>query len=143
MILVDLNVLLYAIDEDAPQHDAARGWFEREMSGDEPVGFAWIVLLGFLRLTTRAGILRRPLAPEDSTQYIDEWLAHPGARAVAPTERHWPILRGLLSHSGTAANLTGDAHLAALALEHGASIASFDRDFRRFAGVRLIVPGVR
>ncbi|GMU67372.1 MAG: ribonuclease VapC [Acidobacteriota bacterium] len=141
MICVDLNVLLYAVDEDSPHHETARKWLEQELSGDRAIGLPWIVLLGFLRLTTRAGVLRRPMAAADAISYVDEWLALPGVHALAPTAGHWRILRELLEEAGTAGNLTVDAHVAALALEHGAVVASFDRDYRRFAGLRLVVPG--
>jgi len=141
MICVDLNVLLYAVDEESERHEAARRWLERELSGERPVGLAWIVLLGFLRITSRAGVLRRPMSAADAIGYVDEWLAIPGVRAIGPSENHWRVLRELLEAAGTAGNLTSDAHLAALAIEHGAVIASFDHDFRRFPGVRLEIPG--
>jgi hypothetical protein len=140
VILVDANVLVYAIDSDSHHHRAARRWLEGALSGTAPVGFAWIVLLAFLRVTTRPGILRRPLSPEKATAFVDEWLAQPNARAVAPGEGHWQILRTLLGATGTAGNLTSDAHLAAMALEQGASICSTDRDFERFPGIERIDP---
>lgn len=140
MILVDANVLVYAIDSDSPHHRAARRWLEGALSGAAPVGFAWVVLLAFLRVTTRPGILRRPLSPEKATAFVDEWLAQPNARAVAPGEGHWQILRTLLKATGTAGNLTSDAHLAAMALERGASICSTDRDFERFPGIERLDP---
>lgn len=141
MICVDLNVLVYAVDEDSPHHETARKWLEQELSGDRAIGLPWIVLLGFLRLTTRTGVLKRPMAAADAISYVDEWLALPGVHALAPAAGHWRILRELLEEAGTAGNLTVDAHVAALALEHGAVVASFDRDYRRFSGLRLVVPG--
>ena len=140
MILVDANVLIYAIDADSPHHSLARGWLEETLSGTTPLGLAWIVILAFLRLTTRSGILRNPLPPERAMAYVDEWLAQPHVRAVSPGEGHWPILRKLLRDSGTAGNLTSDAHLAAVALERGASVCSTDGDFERFAGVERVNP---
>jgi toxin-antitoxin system PIN domain toxin len=140
VILVDANVLIYAIDSDSPHHQAARRWLERALSGTTPIGLAWIVILAFLRLTTRAGILRRPLPPERAMAFVDEWLAQPYVRAVSPGEGHWTILRKLLRDSGTAGNLTSDAHLAAMALELGASVCSTDADFERFAGVDRVNP---
>ena len=141
MICVDLNVLLYAVDEDSPHHESARKWLELELSGDRAIGLPWIVLLGFLRLTTRSGVLRRPMAARDAVSYMDEWLALPGVHALSPTGGHWRILRELLEEAGTAGNLTVDAHVAALAIEHGAVVASYDRDYRRFSGLRVVVPG--
>jgi toxin-antitoxin system PIN domain toxin len=140
VILVDANVLIYAIDADSPHHDAARRWLEDALSGTTPVGLAWIVILAFLRITTRSGILKRPLPPERAMAFVDEWLAQPYVRAVSPGEGHWAILRKLLRDSGTAGNLTSDAHLAAVALEIGASVCSTDADFGRFPGVERISP---
>lgn len=140
MILVDANVLIYAIDADSPHHASARAWLEKTLSGTTPLGLAWIVILAFLRLTTRSGILRNPLPPERAMAYVDEWLAQPYVRAVGPGEGHWTILRKLLRDSGTAGNLTSDAQLAAVALELGASVCSTDGDFERFAGVERVNP---
>ncbi|MCL4821131.1 MAG: type II toxin-antitoxin system VapC family toxin [Vicinamibacteria bacterium] len=140
MILVDANVLVYAIDSDSPHHAAARRWLEAALSGTTAVGLAWIVILAFLRLTTRPGILRRPLSPMQAMAFVDEWLAQPFVQPVVPGEGHWNILRKLVRDAGTAGNLTSDAHLAALALERGAAICSTDRDFERFPGVERIDP---
>jgi toxin-antitoxin system PIN domain toxin len=140
VILVDANVLIYAIDADSPHHPLARRWLEEALSGTRPIGFAWVVILAFLRLTTRTGILRKPLPPERAMAYVDEWLEQPYVAAVGPGQGHWPILRKLLRDSGTAGNLTSDAHLAAVALELGASICSTDGDFERFPGIERINP---
>lgn len=140
MILVDANLLIYAVDSDSVHHAAAREWLEEALSGTEPVGFAWIVLLAFLRTTTRPGILRFPLPLEQALAYVDEWLDQPHARAVAAGEEHWPVARGLIRATGTAGNLSSDAHLAALAMERGAKVCSTDHDFRRFAGVEVVNP---
>ena len=110
------------------------------MSGDTWVGLAWIVLLAFVRITTRAGIMRSPLSPEQAVCFIDTWLAQPYVSLIGPGEGHWSVLRNLLLSGGTAGNLTSDAHLAALAIEHGCEIASADNDFRRFNGVSLVNP---
>ena len=91
------------------------------MSSREGVGLAWVVILAFLRLTTRAGVLR-PLDPNAALAYVDEWLAQPTVEAVAPGAKHWPILHNLLKASGTVGNLTSDAHLAALAIERGCPV---------------------
>lgn len=135
MILVDANLLIYAINRDAPQHRRARRWWEEALSGTERVGLAWIVVLAFLRVTTRPGIMARPLGVESATGYIEEWLQQPVVEAVVPGAAHWRILHNLLLSAGTLGNLTSDAHLAALALEHGAGICSADYDFRRFHGI--------
>ena len=140
MKLVDVNLLLYAVNRDAHEHRNAKRWFESAVSGAESIGLAWIVLLAFLRITTRPGVLQQPLAQEVAIGYIDEWLALPNVELVVPGDAHWHILRGLLRASGTRGNLTSDAHLAALALENGADIYSADYDFQRFRGINHVNP---
>jgi uncharacterized protein len=136
----DLNLLIYAVDEQAADHAAARRWWEAAMSGSETVGLAWSVLLGFLRLTTSARVMREPMTADDALDYIDRWLAQPATTVVEPTGRHASVLRDLLARTGTAGNLVSDAHLAALAIEHGAQLCSADRDFARFAGLDWVNP---
>jgi hypothetical protein len=131
----DLNLLMYAVDRDAPEHPAALRWWNASLSGIETVGLAWTVLLGFVRLTTSARVVRLPLAPGAALDYVDRWLAHPVTTVVDPTARHAQVLRDLLGRTGTAGNLVADAHLAALAIEHGAVLCSADRDFGRFGGL--------
>ena len=140
MILVDVNLLVYAVDADSPHHAAARRCVEDVLSGDESVGLAWIVILAFLRITTRPGILRRQLTHEDALAYVDEWLGLDCVHAVVPGPQHWGLLRTLLETAGTAGNLTSDAHLAALAIEQGATLYSTDGDFARFPGLRHVNP---
>ena len=134
MKVPDVNVLLYAKNSDAREHSRARAWLEEALSGAEPVGFAWVVLLGFLRIATR---LSSPLPAPEALDTIDEWLERPNGEIVHPTRRHPQLLRELVERSGTAGNLTTDAHLAALTMEHGATLSSFDGDFHRFAGLRF------
>ena len=135
MKLVDANVLLYSVNEDAPLHAKARKWLEAVLSGSETVGFAWHVLLAFLRLSTRAAVFPRPLAPGESLDLIGSWLSQPCSTVVHPGEHHLRILRDMISPLGTAGNLASDAHLAALAIEHGAELCSCDSDFSRFPGL--------
>jgi uncharacterized protein len=134
--LPDLNLLIYAVDAESPKHEAARAWLEGSLSGTEELGFAWAVLLGFLRLTTNPAIFEQPLEADEALDYVDAWLAQPCVTVVAPGRSHASLLRKLLEPVGTAANLTSDAHLAALALEHGAELLSCDADFSRFEGLR-------
>ena len=136
MKLVDLNVLLYAVNRSAPRHEAVRSWWERALSDDEPIGLPWIVLLGFLRLATNAQVFPQPLTPEQAMDRVDVWVKHPKTRLVGETEEHWRILKELLEETGTAGNLTTDAHLAALAISHGAALVSCDADFGRFRHLR-------
>lgn len=137
MKLLDTNVLLNAVNADSQEHAAAVSCMEEGLSDAAGAGFAWLALVGFVRLATRRGILARPLAVEDALGVVDDWLAAPHAQLLEATPRHWPILRRLLVGAGTAGNLTTDAHLAALAIEHGATLVSFDRDFERFSGLRF------
>lgn len=136
MRLVDLNLLLYAVNEDAPLHVEARRWWEQRLSGDEQVGLSWSVILGFLRLTTRPVILPVPLTVGQAQALVDEWLEQPPCLIVQAGDRHWAILKDLLTDAGTAGSLVTDAHLAALAIEHGATLCSTDNDFKRFAKLR-------
>jgi toxin-antitoxin system PIN domain toxin len=140
VILVDANLLIYAIDSDSAHHKNARRWLEDVFSGTTPVGLAWIVILAFLRVTTRPGILRRPLDPERAVEFVDSWLAQPYVTALGPGEGHWAVLRQLIAVVGTAGNLISDAHLAAMALERGCDVYSTDADFSRFPGVRHVNP---
>jgi toxin-antitoxin system PIN domain toxin len=141
LYVVDVNVLLYATDADSAHHEPARAWLDDAFSGREAIGFAWVVLLGFLRLITQARLVARPLTADEAADSVEHWLQQPVATVVHPTTRHLSIVRGLLTSVGTAGNLVNDAHLAALAVEHGAEIVSFDRDFGRFEGVRSRLPG--
>jgi hypothetical protein len=138
--IVDANVLLYAVNPAAPLHERARTWLDAGLSGGETVGFAWTVLLAFVRVATSSVAFSRPLTVDEASGVVERWLDQRAAVVLEPTGRHLALLRGLLADTGTAANLVNDAHLAALALEHGAEVVSFDRDFQRFPGVRLSMP---
>jgi uncharacterized protein len=135
----DVNLLLYAVNADSPQHKAARGWLEAAFADPRGIGFAWAALIGFVRLATRSGIFVRPLPLEDALGVVDDWLHHPAARVIAPTERHAAVLSRLLVAAGRGGNLVSDAHLAAIAIEHGAEFGTFDSDFERFAGLGVAV----
>ena len=143
MKLVDANLLLYAVDEASPQHGVAKPWLEEQLSGSETVAFAWAVLLAFVRLATNPRVFEAPLALDDALDLVDSWLEQPNATVLHPTDRHSRLLRELLAPLGTAANLTSDAHLAALSIEHGAELCSGDADFARFPRVRWLNPLVR
>ena len=136
MRMPDVNVLLYAVNQDGPHHEAARTWLEASFARPQGIGFAWAALLGFLRLSTRSGIFTRPLPIESALGVVDTWLHHPSATVIGETERHAGVLSRLLLGAGTGGNLVSDAHLAALTIEHNAELGSFDRDFDRFAGLR-------
>jgi len=140
MKIVDINLLIYAINKDTPHHVKAKYWLEDSLSSNEPFGFAWIVILGFLRIITNGRIMPKPLASEAALEVVDEWLGLAPSRIIVPTDRHWFILQEFLMPLGTAANLTSDAHLAALAIEHGARLFSTDNDFSRFPTLRWTNP---
>ncbi len=136
MTLVDANLLIYAVNHDAPLHGKAKSWWEAALSGTETVGLSWTVLLAFLRLTTRAGIFRTPLSVQSSLDIIDSWISQPVVSIAEPTAQHFRILRDLIVPLGAGGNLTSDAHLAALAIEYGAELCSTDSDFARFPRLR-------
>jgi uncharacterized protein len=138
--LPDINLLLYAYDSDSPRQTAAREWLEEVLSGTETVAFAWAVMVGFVRIATNPAIFARPWEAADVLDLVDDWLAQPVVTTVHPTDRHAAVLRDLLAPLGTAGNLTSDAHLAALAIEHGATLYSSDNDFSRFKGLRWVDP---
>ena len=140
MKLPDVNLLLYALDETSPHHVNAQAWLEERLSGTEPVGFAWSILLAFVRLSTRALVFADPMKPAEAFDVVDGWLAQPCAVVLHPTDRHLSVLRSLIEPLGTAGNLTTDAHLAALAIEHGGEVCSADNDFGRFRGLRWTNP---
>ncbi|KAA1244883.1 type II toxin-antitoxin system VapC family toxin, partial [Mycobacterium simiae] len=136
MKIVDANVLLYAVNTASEHHESSLRWLDNSLSGADSIGFAWVPLLAFLRLATKDGLFPRPLSADAAMSQVADWLAAPSAVLVNPTAGHAQILAGMLTHVGTGANLVNDAHLAALAVEHRASIVSYDSDFGRFGGVR-------
>lgn len=138
--MVDANVLIYAVNSDAYRHEASRRWLDEALSGASSVGLAWMPLLAFVRLITKPGLFATPLSVTDAMTQVDDWLAQPAAHLLAPGERHARILAELLRAVGTGGNLVNDAHLAALAIEHRATVVSFDNDFGRFPGVRWEQP---
>ena len=140
MKLVDANLLLYAVDETSTHHERARRWLEDALSSAETIAFAWSALLAFLRLSTNARVFHRPLELEQALDLVDSWLDQPCAVVVHPGVRHPALLRELLAPLGGAGNLVADAHLAALAVEHGAELCSADNDFARFSAVRWTNP---
>lgn len=135
MNVVDANVLLYAVNFDATHHDEARTWLDGALSGDATVGFAWLALLAFARLSTRIDLFPRPLTTDQAFDRIDAWLAAPPAVVVESTPRHAAVVRDLLGAVGVGGNLVNDAHLAALAIEHRGQVVSYDNDFSRFPGI--------
>jgi uncharacterized protein len=138
--LLDVNLLIYAVDEDSARFAQAHPWVESVLGGRETVALPWAILLAFLRLTTKPQVMTSPLTADEALDVIEGWLARPNTVVIHPTDRHAEVLRELLAPLGTAGNLVTDAHLAALAIEHGAELNSCDADFSRFAGLRWTDP---
>ncbi len=140
MILVDANLLIYAYHPRAEDHEKSRAWLEAALSGPGLVRFAWLTLWAFLRVTTNPRVFERPLSPAEAEGAISSWLAQPAAGILAPGERHWDILCSLVREGQAAGPLVMDAVLAAIALEHGATLCTTDRDFSRFSRLRWTNP---
>lgn len=136
MIVPDVNLLLYAVDSTSPAHERASSWLAEMLSGTETIAFPWAVLLGFVRLATNPRVFADPLGAEDAFGIASGWLEQPNSITINPVDRHLARLWELLEPVGIAGNLTSDAHLAALAIEHGAELHSADTDFARFPGLQ-------
>ena len=136
MILVDANLLLYAEDSWAAKHAQARAWWDERLSGDDPVCLCWTVLTAFVRIGTNLRVYERPLSVEEALECVHGWLAQPCVRVVHATGRHLEVFGRLLATGQATGNLVPDAHLAALAIEHGCVLCSTDGDFARFPGLR-------
>jgi hypothetical protein len=140
VIIPDVNILVYAYNADAKHHKAARKWWELALTEPELVGLPWVTILGFIRISTQRRIIERPMFPQDAIERVRSWLAVPTVQIISPGEEHGEILFRLINDVGTAGDLTTDAHLAALAIEHRGQIASTDADFARFRGLRWFNP---
>ena len=136
MILPDVNLVIYAHNADAPDHAAARSWWEGLLNGSDPVVVPWVVVLGFVRLMTHRAVLITPMRPAVAIASVRSWFAQPNVETIEPGPQHLDLLDRLLSVAGAAGNLTTDAHLAALAIEHQCELHSNDTDFGRFPGLR-------
>ena len=139
MILLDANILLYATDASSPRHEPARRWLEDALNGDEEIGFPLVSLLAFVRLSTDARVYTVPMEPPEAIETVMSWLSAPFGRPVSPTPKHWQTLTDVASRARAKGPDITDAHLAALAREHGAAICTTDRGFARY-GVRVIDP---
>ncbi len=139
-MLVDANVLLYAVDEESPFHDAGRLWLEEALNGTQRVGLPWMSLTAFVRIATHPRALREPLAPDDAWRFVEEWLDAPAAWVPVPGRSHRGILGRLVRDLDLRGNLVTDAALAALGIEHGLQIVSADSDFARFIDITWINP---
>jgi toxin-antitoxin system PIN domain toxin len=140
VILVDTNLLIYAYVRSFPQHQKARGWLDDQLSRSTRVGLPWPSLLGFLRIVTNPRVFQSPVSVTQAWGQVDAWLELDVVWIPRPTERHRDVLGALLIASGAQANLIPDAHLAALAIEHGLMLCSTDGDFGRFSELRWSNP---
>ena len=140
MILIDVNILIYATNAESDHHSAARGWLDAQLGSASRVGLPWASALGFLRLATNHRVFRRPLTISAAWRQISEWLDAEPVWIPQPTERHLEVLGELLAEPGVHGNLVPDAHLAALAIEHGLTLCSTDGDFARFPRLRWMNP---
>jgi uncharacterized protein len=136
MILVDVNLLLYAEDKSSEFHAAASTWWDDQLSGTEPVCLCWPVINAFIRIGTSPRVSRHPLTLTEATTRVQSWLDQPCVRIIQPTENHWKIFQQMLRVGNATANLVSDAHLAALAVEHNCVLESNDTDFARFRGLK-------
>jgi toxin-antitoxin system PIN domain toxin len=141
MTIPDVNILVHAYNSDFPGHAAAKRWWEQGLNGgDSSVGLPWASILGFLRIVTSRTVLTKPLSVSSSVGIVRSWMGQAAVEIIVPGERHGEIVFRLLEEIGVAGNLTTDAHLAALALEYRAEIATTDADFARFRGVHWFNP---
>jgi hypothetical protein len=136
MILADVNLLIYAEDSQCGPHEAARTWWDEQLSGMAPVGLCWPVMQAFIRIGTNPRASRNPLMLKEAIARVQSWLDQPCVRILHPTEQHWTIFQQMLRAGNATANLVSDAHLAALAVEHNCVLQSTDRDFARFRGLK-------
>ncbi len=140
MKILDVNLLLYAVDVRSAHHANARNFLDRVLNTDETIALPWTVILGFLSVVTNARVFTHALTSDQALSVVDGWLARPNVVALEPGPEHWSILRDLMRESGTAGSLVSDAHLAALAIERGAELCSADADFGRYARLRWVDP---
>ncbi len=140
MTVPDINLLVYAYNSDAPDHERARTWWEATLSASQPVGLAWATMLGYLRLMTSRSVLIDPFLPAEAIGHLRSWLERPQVQVLGPGPRHLDLIEGLMTAAHASGQLTTDVHLAALAIEHQAELCSNDSDFSRFPGLRWSNP---
>jgi toxin-antitoxin system PIN domain toxin len=140
MIVPDVNILIHAYDTTFASHEIAKAWWRDTLRISRPVGIPWVTSIGFIRLVTNRSVFKQPMTVNEAVSIVRSWLRQPRVQILIPGEGHGDILFGLLEELGTGGNLTSDAHLAALAIEYQAEIASADNDFARFPGLRWFNP---
>jgi uncharacterized protein len=136
VILVDANLLLYAEDSLSEHHEAARAWWDLQLSDSDPVALCWPVLNAFIRIGTNARLHQRPLTLKEAAERVQSWFDQSCVRVIQPTDQHWTVYQQMLRNGNAVGNLVADAHLAALAVEHNCVLYSTDADFSRFRGLK-------
>ena len=136
----DANIVLYAYNENAPKHTEAKERLEEQFSQPVVFGLSWQVITAFWRISTNPRAFPQPFSLQEAIEIVDEWLRHPRVVILTPTENHWAIFQDLIKEGQTKAALMMDAHLAALIIEHGATLATTDSDFSKFSSLKLISP---
>ena len=139
-MLTDVNVLIYAYDINFKYHTEIKTWFEEKLASTDLIYLSWQSISGFLRITTNQRLFQSPMTSEKSRGQVNEWLSRPNVSILTETEKHWAIFERLLVETKIVGPKTMDAHLAALAIEHGVILATTDRDFGAFKGLRLLNP---
>lgn len=140
MILIDANLLIYAHNTDAEKHERSREWLRAVFQEPHSIRFSWDTIQAFLRITTHTRIFAAPLPITEAVSIVSDWLSYPGVGILEPGPRHWNIFSRLMIDAQARGPLISDAHLAALAMEHGATLCTTDRDFTRFDGLKLLNP---
>ena len=140
MTILDANVLLYAYHPRAEQHERCRAWVEAEFSSHSAVRIPWATIVAFLRISTNPRVFERPLTTAEAETVVSSWLVLPAVSTIDPGERYWDVLKSLLHRAQVRGSLVTDAALAALAIEHGATLRTTDRDFARFPGLHTVNP---
>ena len=140
MTVIDANLLLYAYDSKAPQQAAASTWLTELIGTNETIALPWVTIWAFIRIGTNARLWETPRSAAEAFGIVSKWLALPGVILLQPGPRHWELLQSLVSRHKAIGPLVSDAALAALAMEHGATLASTDQDFSRFEGLRWVNP---
>ena len=140
MIVLDVNLLLYAYDAASPDHRKARKWIEEVFSGDESIGLPWQTLTAFIRILTHPGLLGERFSMRQALAIVDQWVDTPHVQTLTPGERHWPLFRDMLVNGDVRGKVTTDAALAALTIEYAGVLYTADRDFARFPGLRWVNP---
>ncbi len=140
MIVIDVNLLLYAYTPNSLSHKKAVAWLETTLSQDESIGLPWQVISAFIRIVTNRKVpgFSRPV--EEAISAVEEWLKQPNVRVLTPGDGHWPIFRRMIVEGQASGDLVSDAQIAAMTIEYGGVLYSADRDFSRFPGLRWVNP---